>query len=247
MSPSYDETKKAKSSGKCRNKKEKLTMSNIKTNSTISLAQVAGLINTLMEMLVCPKGLIWLEAFKRFLRKEKTWKFEKIFRVKVEQKSTNLHKPIAQLRKLSVEVCDQLRYLADDVRPVFHSPNNSRTIIDVVAIKLRDLIPLDKIGVWGYGEIVKEARKQGFDIPRWDEGLILGLQAAATMVELRVGGNKIVLCDPVRVKSGEIECRGLPCVWGTFDGWLATIKNDPLKDLGVRIDPDLMLILLWID
>ena len=226
-------------------------MSNTKTCSGISLQEIWGLIEMLMKMINGPKGRVWLEAFKRFLRKETTWKFTKIFQVKIEQKSTNLWEVLGRFRSLGgMKIFSQIEELANNDRPVFYSPNNPKNKFDVVAIKLSDLIPPDKVGVWKYEEIVAEAVNQGFWIPRWDEGLILGLQAIAGV--LQPNKDYVVLCDPIRLNSEGPEHKWLPYVAITTNqGSVRLVTKGVCLEKDLSRTPlcslDTVLVMFWKD
>ena len=173
----------------------------------------------LMENILGKKGLIWLEAFRRFLRKENSWNFKKVFRVRARNFSVNAHTVLGELRTLGLNVFDGPELIANNERPVFYYPTNKTGEFDIVAVRLDNIISLDKIGVWEYDLIIKEARKLGFDTLSRDAAFTLGLQAAARMVRLQpeedYHGHQYLICsDPMLIPetgSGEKVAR-LPYV-----------------------------------
>lgn len=174
------------------------------TCSEVTLRQVRGLFNMLMENILGKKGSIWLEAFRRFLRKENSWNFKKVLRVKARHFSISAHSSLSELKALGISVFDGLESIACNDRPIFYYPVKKEGEFDVVAVRLGDVISFDKIGVWGYDVIIKEAQKLGFEKLSKEAAFTVGVQAVSRMIKLQTEGDccrdEYLICsDPILV------------------------------------------------
>ena len=165
-------------------------MSNNKACSEITLPQVGGLITDLLSKLMGKKGKMWVEAFRRFLRKENSWNFKIVMDVPRGMKVLFVD-ILDELVRLDVDVFPNLKEVLDtnqrSLFPIDYSKYEGG--IQVVAVKLKDFIPsLDVIGVWGYTEIIEHAKKSGFIIPDASDGLTFGLKAVAKIISLQAIG-----------------------------------------------------------
>jgi hypothetical protein len=185
-------------------KKGKLTMNNNMLG--ISLCEVRGLINDLMDKLCGKDGRMWLEAFKKFLRMEnpfpvKVWNTWKTIKL-------GMFKNVEEIRQALKASGNSIGDWANDIlgKPAFKV---SETEQDVELVNVSVLELGFKQGAC-YADICKRALELGLDLCPAEVGPQLRLQ----WKDQPKGTCVVVAMEAITASGGDLDVFSVRCLDG---------------------------------